>query len=151
MGFVFLKKGEKELVTLEEVKRDLKSLKHLEYSIRAFGVACENLQKQYDFYKNAGGVSEDVERLRVAIKNLKISELIKSSIAKKEKYFEAIAFLEPINRTIIVDSVINGCTYWQIGKKLGYSDEAIKKRVNKAIKQIAEFVNKGEKMDGIEC
>ena len=67
---------------------------------------------------------------------------IKKSIIKKEQYFEAISSLEPINQTIIIDSVINGVAYWKIGNKLHFSEVTIKKRVNKSIRQLVDYLNK---------
>jgi len=76
------------------------------------------------------------------MEKLDANGFIKQSILKKEQYFEAISHLAPINQTIIIDSVINGVTYWKIGNKLGFSDETIKKRVSRSILNIVNYLNK---------
>ena len=130
------------MLSFEQVKKDLRSLKHLEYSIQTFTEAHERLKKQYEAHKNDGLSTEaELKKLLDAINRLNASEFIRKSIEKKDRYFEAISQLEPMNQTIIIDSVINGVTYWKIGNKLGYSDETIKKRVNKSIKQIVKILN----------
>jgi DNA-directed RNA polymerase specialized sigma24 family protein len=130
------------MLSFEQVKKDLRSLKHLEYSIQTFTEAHERLKKQYEAHKNDGLSTEaELKKLLDAINRLNTSEFIRKSIEKKDRYFEAISQLEPMNQTIIIDSVINGVTYWKIGNKLGYSDETIKKRVNKSIKQIVKILN----------
>ena len=130
---------EREMVTFEQVKKDLRNLRHIEYSIRTFSEARSRLQHQYDECEKAGDV-ETLEKLKESISKLDANGFIKRSIVKKDKYFKAIACLEPMNQTIIIDSVINGVPYWKIGNQLGFSEVAIKKRVNKAINQIAELV-----------
>ena len=130
------------MLSFEQVKKDLRSLKHLEYSIQTFTEAHERLKKQYEVHKKDGLSTEaELKKLLDAINRLNASEFIRKSIEKKGRYFEAISQLEPMNQTIIIDSVINGVTYWKIGNKLGYSDETIKKRVNKSIKQIVKILN----------
>ena len=130
------------MLSFEQVKKDLRSLKHLEYSIQTFTEAHERLRKQYEAHKNDGLSTEvELKKLLDAINRLDASKFIRKSIEKKDKYFEAISQLEPMNQTIIVDSVINGVTYWKIGNKLGFSEIAIKKRVERSIRQIMEIVN----------
>lgn len=131
------------MITFEQVKQDLRNLKHIEYSIQTFTEAHDKLQKQYDKHKqDKSATDEDLKKLQLSLEKLDTNEFIKKSIEKKEQYFEAISHLEPINQTIIIDSVINGVTYWRIGNKLGFSEIAIKKRVNKSIRQIVDYLNK---------
>ena len=130
------------MVSFEQVKKDLRNLKHIEYSIQTFTEAQEKLQRQYDKHKqNESAKAEDLHKLKESMKKLDVNGFIKQSILKKEKYFEAISHLEPINQTIIVDSVINGVAYWKIGNRIGFSEVAIKKRVNKSVKQIVDYLN----------
>ena len=131
------------MVNFEQVKQDLRNLKHIEYSIQTFTEAQEKLQKQYEKHQqDKSATDEDLKKLKESMDKLDANGFIKQSILKKEQYLEAISHLEPINQTIIVDSVINGVTYWKIGNKLGFSEVAIKKRVNKAVRQIVDYLNK---------
>ena len=131
------------MITFEQVKQDLRNLKHIEYSIQTFTEAQDKLIKQYEKHKNnPESTKKDLEKLQDSLNKLDTNGFIKQSIEKKEKYLEAISHLEPINQTIIIDSVINGVTYWKIGNRLGFSEVAIKKRVNKCVRQIVEYLNK---------
>ena len=130
------------MVTFEQVKKDLRNLKHLEYSIQTFLVASEKFKKQYENHRENGATEEQLKIFKESIDKLDANEFIKQSILKKEQYFDAISHLEPINQTIIIDSVINGETYWKIGNKVGFSEVAIKKRVNKSIRQIVSHLKK---------
>ena len=131
------------MVTFEQVKKDLRNLRYLECSIRTFTEANEKLKKQYEKHKeDKNSAEEELKKLEEARKKLDTNGFIKKSIEKKQRYFDAISHLEPINQTIIIDSVINGETYWKIGIKLSFSEIAIKKRVNKSIGQIVEYLNK---------
>ncbi len=130
------------MVSFEQVKQDLRNLKHIEYSIQTFTEAQEKLQKQYEKHKqNKSATDEDLQKLKESMEKLDANGFIKKSILKKEQYFEAISHLEPINQSIIIDSVVNGVTYWRIGNKLGFSEVAIKKRVNKSVRQIVNYLN----------
>lgn len=127
-------------MTFEQVKRELRNLRHIEYAIRTFSEARSRLLHQYEECAKTED-TETLEKLKESISKLDANEFIRKSIVKKDLYFNAIACLEPINQTIIIDSVINGVPYWKIGKQLGFSEVAVKKRVNKAIHQIAEIMN----------
>ena len=129
------------MITVDEVRKDLKSLKHLEYSIRVFERSCELLNKQYESYLKSGANSNDIEKLKKSIEKLNTSGLIAKSLEKKDKYFSAIGKIDEIDRIIIIDSVINGVTYWEIGRKLNYSVDAIKKRVGKALLSLVDILN----------
>jgi len=130
------------MLSFEEVKKDLTSLKHLEYSIHTFTEAHERLNKQYALHKEKNLSTEaELKKLKDAIDRLNASDFIKKSIEKKDRYFEAIAKLDPMNQTILVDFVINGEAYWKIGNKLGFSSEGVRKRVRRAIKQIVKILN----------
>lgn len=131
------------MASFEQVKQDLRNLKHIEYSIQTFTEAQDKLIKQYEKHKdNPNANKEDLDKLQESLRKLDANGLIKKSIEKKEKYFEAISHLDSINQTIILDSIINGVTYWKIGNKLGFSEIAIKKRVNKSVRQIVDYLNK---------
>lgn len=131
------------MLTFDEVRNDLKSLRHIEYSIQATQEASTRLKRQLEICKQSKFISPDeLHKLKNSIEKLDSNEFIKQSIEKKEKYFEAISHLEEPNKTIIVDLIINGTKYKEIALKLHFSIECIKKRSNKAINDIKTYINK---------
>jgi len=51
------------MITFEQVKQDLRNLKHIEYSIQAFTEAHDKLQKQYEKHKqNESAKAEDFNK-----------------------------------------------------------------------------------------
>ncbi len=129
---------------INEVKKDLRELKKHAHAIERL----KNVQKTH---------MARIKMLEKMTPNDKVSELIKKEMehlnalpicneiekARKieEKYMNAIMELDPVEKSIIVDTYINGVPYWKIGLELGYSEEGIRKRISKAIKSIACQVN----------
>ena len=85
--------------------------------------------------------SELIEKELAHLDSLPICKEIEKAREIEEKYMGAIMELDPIEKSIIVDTYINGVPYWKIGIELGYSEEGVRKRLAKAIKSIACQVN----------
>ena len=103
------------MTTFKDVKIELKNLKHVEHLTNAISGACAN------------GVD--------------LAKCLQASAEIREKYIDAISKLDVENQTILIDSFVNGMSYRSIGRKLSYSEETIKKRVKKSIRQIVEYLN----------
>lgn len=56
----------------------------------------------------------------------------------KDKYAEAISDLDDIERVIILEGIIGGLNYWQIGRKYYFAEATIKSYARSAVKKIAE-------------
>lgn len=124
----------------EQIKSDLRQIRHLSHSIDTKISAKERLERQKVLLKDAA----ETDKIERVISSLHIDEHIAKATTLEEKYISAIQKLSPTEQIIIVDSYINGLTYWQIGEKIGYSESGIKKRVNKIIEKIAESITEGE-------
>ena len=55
----------------------------------------------------------------------------------KEKYADAIASLNEIERVIILEGIIGGMHYCKIGQKYHYSESSIKSYARSAVSKIA--------------
>ena len=68
---------------------------------------------------------------------MSIDEYVEEAEKLEKKYMEAICSLDPIDKTIMLESLINGEPYWKIGLKLGYTEEAVRKRKDRIIRKMA--------------
>lgn len=127
----------------EKVKKDLRRLRKLTHSIDVLlrveemhGLRISYLERN----ATTNGNVRKAERIRNALSSLRISESIEEATALEELYIGAISKLEPIDRTIILESYINGKTYRNIGEDIGYTEAGVQKRVNRIIETIATLI-----------
>ena len=71
---------------------------------------------------------------------MSIEEYIKEATDIEAKYMSAINQLDPLDKAIVLDNLVNGIPYWKIGLKLGYTEDGIKKRINKAIRKLSSIM-----------
>ena len=126
------------------VKSDLKKLKKAIKVIDSVMEAENKHIKRLELLKFMGQddfTKEEIERTERILESLNASEYIKEANRIEEKYMSVINTLEPLDKTIILDGYINGNPYWKIGMRIGYSEEGVRKRVAKIVKEIAEKVS----------
>lgn len=128
---------------LDKVKNDLRSMRKNAHVINGL----YNLQKTYEKRISLLEKLERGERVRQAILREKQSldevdvlGYIKESRDLESKYQRAINSLDPVDKTIIIESFINGVAYWKIGNQLGFTSEGIRKRIQRALTKIARMV-----------
>lgn len=128
---------------LDKVKNDLRSMRKNAHLINGL----YNLQKTYEKRISLLEKLERGERVRQAILREKQSldevdvlGYIKESRDLEAKYQRAINSLDPVDKTIIIESFINGVAYWKIGNQLGFTSEGIRKRIQRALTKIARMV-----------
>ncbi|MBQ4584838.1 MAG: sigma-70 family RNA polymerase sigma factor [Clostridia bacterium] len=128
---------------LDKVKNDLRSMRKNAHVINGL----YNLQKTYEKRISLLEKLERGERVRQAILREKQSldevdvlGYIKESRDLEAKYQRAINSLDPVDKTIIIESFINGVAYWKIGNQLGFTSEGIRKRIQRALTKIARMV-----------
>ena len=68
---------------------------------------------------------------------MKIDEYVRDANLLEEKYMSAINSLEPIDRAIILESIVNGTPYWKIGVAYGYTEESLRKKIDKILRKLA--------------
>ena len=129
---------------INEVKKDLRELKKHAHAIERLKEAQSTHEariKMLEKLNSCKKTQEIIEKERRHIELLPIEKEIESARELEEKYMSAISTLGPIDKSIIIDTYINGVPYWKIGVALGYSEEGIRKRLGKAIKEISSIVN----------
>ena len=125
------------------VKSDLKNLRKAIKIIDAVMEAENKHIKRLELLKFLGQdefTREEIERTERILQCYDAAKYISEANRLEEKYMGVINALEPIDRTIVLEGYINGNPYWKIGMKIGYSEEGIRKRMAKIIKQIAENI-----------
>lgn len=125
---------------INEVKKDLRELKKHAHAIDRLKslqsthmARIKMLEKMTPSDKSSELIKKEQEHLEA----LPICSEIEKAREIEEKYMSAIMELDPIEKSIVLDSYINGVPYWKIGVELGYSEEGVRKKLSKAIKSIA--------------
>ena len=121
---------------IEQIKSDLRQIRRLSHSIDSKISAKERLERQKALLKDP----TEIDKIERVLSSLRIDEHIAKSTALEQKYISAIGALSPTEQIIIIDSYFNGLTYWQIGRRIGYSESGIKKRINKIIEYLANII-----------
>ena len=125
---------------LDEVKKDLRELKKHAHAIdRLKSLQSTHMAriKMLERMLPSDKANELIKKEMAHLEALPICKEIDKAREIEEKYMGAIMALDPIEKSIVVDTYINGVPYWKIGIELGYSEEGIRKRLAKAIKSIA--------------
>ena len=129
---------------INEVKKDLRELKKHAHAIEKLQSAQSTHLariKMLEKMEKSDRINEIIEKEKRHLTILPLAKEIESARELEEKYMNAISTLAPIEKSIIIDTYINGVPYWKIGNELGYSEEGIRKRIAKAIREIACFVD----------
>ena len=129
---------------INEVKRDLRELKKHTHAIERLRLAQSTHYARIEMLnrmEKTDKINEIIEKEKRHIELLPIEKEIESARELEEKYMNAISTLGPIDKSIVIDTYINGLPYWKVGISLGYSEEGIRKRLAKATKAIYSFVN----------
>ncbi|MBO5339226.1 MAG: hypothetical protein J6A96_05955 [Clostridia bacterium] len=124
----------------EEVKKDLKSLKNYTLAINKLRETQEThimRIKMLEKMQKSEKINSIIERERKLLSDLDIATKISEAQEIEEKYMKTILSLSPLDRSIILDAYINGQAYWKIGVAIGYSEEGVRKKISKIIKNIA--------------
>ena len=124
----------------EEVKKDLKNLKLYNQSVlKLKEVMDTHLMriKMLERMEKNDKTEELIKKEQQLLSSLDFTRKIDQALFLESKYMETITSLDPLDRTIILDAYVNGLPYWKIGISLGYSEEGIRKKISKIIKNIA--------------
>lgn len=128
---------------LNQIRQDLRLLKKIQHSIQVL-LDVESIHKKrlevLLSKQQTESIKQDIIKIQDILSKLDIENYIKRATEIESKYWEAINNLPPLDKTIILDGYINGTSYWKLGNKLGYSEDAIKKRIPKIIENIAESI-----------
>lgn len=127
----------------EKVKSDLRELRKITHSIQVALNCKQNHERRLEVLRNGKQTKETVDEIRKiegVLSSLNIEANIKKATALETIYMEAIGQLEGFDKTIIIDSYINGKPYWKIGRDIGYTEVGIRKRIDKAIEKLTNLL-----------
>ena len=129
---------------INEVKKDLRELKKHAHAIERLQKAQKTHLARIKMLERMNQPEITKEIIENELRHIEILPLCKeidSAREIEEKYMDAISALGPIEKSIVIDTYINGIPYWKVGADLGYSEEGVRKRLSKAIKEITTFFN----------
>ena len=124
---------------IERVKKDLRELKkhvHLINTLQRrkaqYLLRIEDLKKSHRIKAR-----EEIIMLEEVLSLMNIEKYIKKAADIEKKYMKKIKSLSITDQVIIIDYYINGLPAWKIGMRIDYSEDGIRKRLQKAIEKIA--------------
>lgn len=127
----------------EQIKKELRRIRKLSHVIEASTKARERLENRRKLLEKAEQSEKsklEIEKIERVISSLNVEHLIAESTELEERYIKAISTFPPLDQVIIIDSYINGLTYWQIGRKIGYSESGVKRRIKKVVERLADII-----------
>lgn len=127
---------------IQKIRSDLRELRKLSHAITTQLELKHRHEERRAYLKGLGSldVMIEIERIDAILASLKIEDSIKRAGELELAYMEAIGKLGIIDRTVVIDGYLNGVPFWKIGKKLGYSEDGIKKRAARALDKLAEML-----------
>lgn len=124
---------------IERVKKDLRELKkhvHLINTLQRrkaqYLLRIEDLKKSHRIKAR-----EEIIMLEEVLSLMNIEKYIKRASDIEKKYMKKIKSLSITDQVIIIDYYVNGLPAWKIGMRIDYSEDGIRKRLQKAIEKIA--------------
>ena len=128
---------------IERVKKDLRELKKTTYTINALTRTKEGFQKRLREINKLlrKKHQRETQAIYEILEKLDIEGYIERARATINKYTSAFESLSPIDQAIVIDYYINGEPAWKIGMDIGFSEDGIRKRLGKIIKEIAKSVS----------
>ena len=127
---------------INEVKKDLRELKKHVHALRRLEVACKTHEMRIKLLSTLKQTERTRELIRVErelIQAIDIGGAFDSAQRLELYYIDKINKLCPTDKSIMVDAFLNGVPYWKIGIDLGFSEETIRKRVDRITGQIAKM------------
>ncbi|MBQ8566995.1 MAG: hypothetical protein IJ445_05375 [Clostridia bacterium] len=129
-------------MTAEDVKKELRELKHLERCVKVRETIKELRERRLKRLRSMAPSKErdsEISEIEDIIRSLSINDYIKKVNKLEKKYFGIISTLPPKEQIIVLECFVNGDkTYWQVGNQLGYSDEWVRAKVREIMNYIAE-------------
>ena len=126
---------------------DMRAAKRRANAIKARIADIESDAESINSALSNSGVSGGAMRSRVEELAIKIESEREKHIAALETYFaledklsEALDTLDPIERDVIIGCYLDGKTYWNVAKELGFEERTIRRKKNRAIEKISKKI-----------
>ena len=126
-------------MNIKEIKSDLRQLKKTIHIIEALKRSQARYTERIDTlskFVQTPKIKEQIEATKKVMSLLKIEEYIKEANELESKYIPIINNLEPIEKTIIMESFFDGKPYWKIGLDLGYEEETVRKKIDRILRKM---------------
>ncbi len=130
-------------MNIQAVKKELRELKSTVHIIDTL----KNTQIRYNERIEAllrlpktKRIEEQISNLKRVLSLMRLDAYIEKATALEKKYIVAINKLDNIEKTLILDTFINGISYWKIGLNLGYAEETVRKKVSRAIRKLSTLL-----------
>ena len=133
-------------MNVKTIKNDLRQLKKTVHIIDAMKDTQQRYLKRIETlskFVQTEQIKDQINTTKKLLNLMDIDTYIKDAIEIEQKYMSVINKLEPIEKTIIIESFINGKPYWKIGMDLFYSEETVRKKVDKILRKMVGMFNKG--------
>ena len=132
-------------MTVDEVKKELRELKHIEKCIRVRETVRDIRERRLKWLRSqpkSDEICEEIREVTEILKSLKINDYIRKANRLEKKYMSAISTLAPDDQIIVFECFVKGDkTYYQVGNDMGYSDEWVKVRVRKIMEDLAKKIS----------
>lgn len=125
---------------IKEVKKDLNELRKLTHAIKSLESAANTHKSRIKLLcalAQTDKIKELISKEEELLKNIYGADKIEKAQSLEKIYMNAIMSLDPTDRSIALNTYINGLPYWKTGLEVGYSEEGVRKRIAKIVKQIA--------------
>ena len=127
---------------INEVKNDLRELKKQVHAIKSLEIACKTHEARIKLLSRLPKTNKTEELLRNEerlVSELNAEYAFERAQELEKRYIGAISTLSPTDKAIMVSAFFSGEPYWKIGTELGFSEEGIRKRINKIVSAIAKI------------
>ena len=126
-------------MNIKEIKSDLRQLKKTIHIIEALNQSRERYLKRIEVlsgFVQTDKIKEQINTIKKVMDLMHIEDYIKEATEIECKYMSSIDKLSPLDRTIIVESFLNGKPYWKIGLDLGYEEETVRKKIDRILRKM---------------
>lgn len=130
-------------MNINTVKNDLRQLRKTIHIIESLKMVQERYIQRIEALSRlvqTDKIKEQIATTKRVMSLMNLEEYVKDATEIESKYMSSLNQLDPVDRAIILDNLVNGLPYWKIGLKLGYSEDGIKKRINKAVRKLATMM-----------
>ena len=133
-------------MTVEQIKEELRELKHLEKCIKVRETIKDLRLRRLErlkAMKSTPEIKEEISEIEDILKSLKIDQYIRKANKLEKRYLGAISTLSPSEQIIMLECFVNGDkAYWQVGNQLGYSEEWVRAKVREILPKLAKQIKK---------
>ena len=126
-----------------KLKEELRQLKKTVHIIETLKGVQERYIKRIDALSKltqTSRIQDQIKTTKKVLSMLKIDEYVEEAHALEEKYMSYINELEPVEKALMLETLINGNPYWKIAMNYGYTEESLRKKIDKNLRKLAASI-----------